>query len=117
MSEKSFSLPSFIQPTSPAEARQRLAELNMALASINDQIECKRLDNSLDGAWLQKANTSKRYKNLEKDRLSNWLIDNSFSADAKSLNDIIVELVHSEFEEHEWASIVAEARSLFSNHQ
>ena len=81
-------LPPFTPPSTTAEARERIAQLNVAIMSIQDQVEYREMTQSLDPEWFKKATTSKRFKTLEVQRLQAW-IDESARGNGPALNDAI----------------------------
>jgi hypothetical protein len=99
-------VPDFVEPTSEQEARVRITELNLAIASINDQIAYYQAANALDPIWFRKASTSRRFKTFECERLKNWLDLHS------NIADCIVSLVQSDYSEEDWAQILDEAKKL-----
>jgi len=104
-------LPDFIPPESVTEARERIAALNVAVMSIDDQVRYREMSGSLDPEWFKKAATSKRFKSLEVQRLQDWLDDN-VRGGSMSLNDAIVEIVRQDFLDADWAQVVKEAKQL-----
>lgn len=110
---KEFGLPDFSPPVTVSEARARIAELNAAIASIDDQARYRELSNTLDAGWYRKAKTSRRYKSLERDRLQNWILDQSDRAvGARTLNDCIVEVVRGDYLDDDWEGVLEEANAI-----
>lgn len=99
-------IPNFEEPRTLAEARTRIAELRLAVMSINDQIAYQQASDGVDPAWLRKAATSRRFKSFELERLENWLTENS------GLNEILIRIVRSDYNDQEWDSIITEARAI-----
>lgn len=102
-------LPPFTPPSSTAEARERIAQLNVAIMSIEDQVEYREMTRTLDPEWFKKATTSKRFKTLEVQRLQAW-IDDSVQGGGMTLNDAIVVILKDEYPPDDWESIVQDAQ-------
>jgi hypothetical protein len=107
-------LPPFTPPSTTAEARERIAQLNVAIMSIQDQVEYREMTQSLDPEWFKKATTSKRFKTLEVQRLQAW-IDESARGNGPTLNDAIVSLLKGEYAPDDWDGIVHDAQRLMEN--
>ena len=107
-------LPPFTPPSTTAEARERIAQLNVAIMSIQDQVEYREMTQSLDPEWFKKATTSKRFKTLEVQRLQAW-IDESARGNGPTLNDAIVSLLKGEYAPDEWDGIVQDAQRSMEN--
>lgn len=107
-------LPPFTPPSSTAEARERIAQLNVAIMSIQDQVEYREMTRTLDPEWFKKATTSKRFKTLEVQRLQAW-IDEGTQGDDMTLNDAIVSLLKGEYAPDEWEGIVQDAQRSMEN--
>jgi hypothetical protein len=107
-------LPPFTPPSTTAEARERIAQLNVAIMSIQDQVEYREMTQSLDPEWFKKATTSKRFKTLEVQRLQAW-IDESAQGNGMTLNDSIVAVLKSEYPPDDWNEIVHDAQRLMEN--
>ena len=106
-------LPTFTPPTSLSEARARIAELNSAIRSIDNQISVRELSNNLDADWLKRSTTSQNFKMLERDRLQNWLDDRQEMAmRGKDINQYIVAVVREDYSDTEWDSVLREAREI-----
>jgi len=106
-------LPTFNPPITTSEARNRIAELNSAIKSIEDQILVREMSDTLNPEWLKKATTSQRFKTLERDRLLNWIEDyNADVTSGKNLNDFIVSVVREDYSDEEWECVVADARAV-----
>ena len=106
-------LPGFNPPATASEARARIAELNSAISSIEDQITVRDLAGTLDSEWLKKCTTSKRFKTLERDRLLNWIEDRQeMLTQGKDINQYIVAVVRDDYNDDEWDSVVREARDV-----
>lgn len=102
-------LPPFTPPSSTAEARERIAQLNVAIMSIEDQVEYREMTRTLDPEWFKKATTSKRFKTLEVQRLQAW-IDDGAQGGGMALNDAIVAILKDEYPPDDWESIVRDAQ-------
>jgi hypothetical protein len=107
-------LPPFTPPSTTAEARERIAQLNVAIMSIQDQVEYREMTQSLDPEWFKKATTSKRFKTLEVQRLQAW-IDESARGNGPTLNDAIVSLLKGEYAPDDWEGIVQDAQRSMEN--
>jgi hypothetical protein len=107
-------LPPFTPPSTTAEARERIAQLNVAIMSIQDQVEYREMTQSLDPEWFKKATTSKRFKTLEVQRLQAW-IDESARGNGPTLNDAIVSLLKGEYAPDDWDGIVQDAQRSMEN--
>jgi hypothetical protein len=107
-------LPPFTPPSTTAEARERIAQLNVAIMSIQDQVEYREMTQSLDPEWFKKATTSKRFKTLEVQRLQAW-IDESAHGNGPTLNDAIVSLLKGEYAPDDWDGIVQDAQRSMEN--
>jgi len=107
-------LPPFTPPSTTAEARERIAQLNVAIMSIQDQVEYREMTQSLDPEWFKKATTSKRFKTLEVLRLQAW-IDESARGNGPTLNDAIVSLLKGEYAPDDWDGIVQDAQRSMEN--
>jgi hypothetical protein len=107
-------LPPFTPPSTTAEARERIAQLNVAIMSIQDQVEYREMTQSLDPEWFKKATTSKRFKTLEVQRLQAW-IDESARGNGPTLNDAIVSLLKGEYALDDWDGIVQDAQRSMEN--
>jgi len=107
-------LPPFTPPSTTAEARERIAQLNVAIMSIQDQVEYREMTHSLDPEWFKKATTSKRFKTLEVQRLQAW-IDESARGNGPTLNDAIVSLLKGEYAPDDWDGIVQDAQRSMEN--
>ena len=107
-------LPPFTPPSSTAEARERIAQLNVAIMSIQDQVEYREMTRTLDPVWFKKATTSKRFKTLEVRRLQAW-IDEGTQGDGMTLNDAIVSLLKGEYAPDDWDGIVQDAQRSMEN--
>lgn len=107
-------LPPFTAPSSTAEARERIAQLNVAIMSIQDQVEYREMTRTLDPEWFKKATTSKRFKTLEVQRLQAW-IDEGTQGDGMTLNDAIVSLLKGEYAPDDWDGIVQDAQRSMEN--
>jgi hypothetical protein len=107
-------LPPFTPPSTTAEARERIAQLNVAIMSIQDQVEYREMTQSLDPEWFKKATTSKRFKTLEVQRLQAW-IDESARGNGPTLNDAIVSLLKGEYAPDDWGGIVQDAQRSMEN--
>lgn len=107
-------LPPFTPPSTTAEARERIAQLNVAIMSIQDQVEYREMTQSLDPEWFKKATTSKRFKTLEVQRLQAW-IDESAQGNGPTLNDAIVSLLKGEYAPDDWDGIVQDAQRSMEN--
>lgn len=108
-------LPGFNPPATASEARARIAELNSAISSIEDQITVRDLAGTLDSEWLKKCTTSKRFKTLERDRLLNWIEDRQeMLAQGKDINQYIVAVVQNDYEPSEWENVLREAREIMN---
>ena len=107
-------LPPFTPPSTTAEARERIAQLNVAIMSIQDQVEYREMTQSLDPEWFKKATTSKRFKTLEVQRLQAW-IDESARGNGPTLNDAIVSLLKGEYAPDEWDGVVQDAQRSMEN--
>lgn len=107
-------LPPFTAPSSTAEARERIAQLNVAIMSIQDQVEYREMTRTLDPEWFKKATTSKRFKTLEVQRLQAW-IDEGTQGDGMTLNDAIVSLLKGEYATDDWDGIVQDAQRSMEN--
>ena len=107
-------LPPFTPPSSTAEARERIAQLNVAIMSIQDQVEYREMTRTLDPEWFKKATTSKRFKTLEVQRLQAW-IDEGTQGDGMTLNNAIVSLLKGEYAPDEWEGIVQDAQRSMEN--
>lgn len=107
-------LPPFTAPSSTAEARERIAQLNVAIMSIQDQVEYREMTRTLDPEWFKKATTSKRFKTLEVQRLQAW-IDEGTQGDGMTLNDAIVSLLKGEYAPDDWEGIVRDAQRSMEN--
>ncbi len=106
-------LPVFTPPTNMSEARSRIAELNSAIKSIDDQIAVRELSDNLDPDWLKRSTTSQRFKTLERDRLQNWVEDQKeMTSRGKNLNDYIVAVVQNDYSDDEWESVLREAHEI-----
>ncbi len=106
-------LPTFTPPTSLSEARARIAELNSAIRSIDNQISVRELGNNLDPDWLKRSTTSQNFKMLERDRLQNWLDDRQeMVSRGKNVNDYIVAVVQNDYDSNEWENVLREAREI-----
>lgn len=106
-------LPVFAPPTTTSEARARIAELNSAISSIDDQVTIRELSGNLDPDWLKRSTTSQRFKKLERDRLLNWIEDrNEMLAQGKDINQYIVAVVQNDYEPSEWEAVLREAREI-----
>lgn len=106
-------LPTFTPPTSLSEARARIAELNSAIRSIDNQIAVRELGNNLDADWLKRSSTSQNFKMLERDRLQNWVDDRQeMVSRGKNINDYIVAVVREDYSDAEWDSVLREAREV-----
>jgi hypothetical protein len=107
-----YALPTFVPPATTQEARERMAELDVAIASINDQIQYRELADDLSPDWFKKAATSRRFKALERQRIESWLHEYNDAADhGIRLETFIVDLVRDEFEPDEWTAIMADAQA------
>lgn len=107
------SFPAFVPPVTVSEARNRIAELNSAIKSIEDQIYVRELSDNLDPAWLKKATTSQRFKTLERDKLLNWIEDRSYeNSHGKNINDFIVAVVREDYTDQEWEGVLLEAHEV-----
>lgn len=102
-------LPPFVPPSSTAEARERIAQLNVAIMSIEDQVEYREMARTLDAEWFKKATTSKRFKTLEAQRLQAW-IDEGNQGNRMTLNDAIIAIIRDEYAPDDWDSIVRDAQ-------
>lgn len=102
-------LPPFTPPSTTVEARERIAQLNVAVMSIEDQIEYREMTRTLDPEWFKKAATSKRFKTLEVQRLQDW-IDEGSQGNGLTLNDAIVSLLKGEYAPDDWEGIVRDAQ-------
>ena len=102
-------LPPFTPPSTTVEARERIAQLNVAVMSIEDQIEYREMTRTLDPEWFKKAATSKRFKTLEVQRLQAW-IDDGAQGNGLTLNDAIVSLLKAEYAPDDWEGIVQDAQ-------
>jgi hypothetical protein len=107
-------LPPFTPPSTTAEARERIAQLNVAIMSIQDQVEYREMTQSLDPEWFKKATTSKRFKTLEVQRLQAW-IDESARGNGPTLNDAIVSLLKGEYAPDDWDGVVQDAQRSMEN--
>ena len=107
-------LPPFTSPSSTAEACERIAQLNVAIMSIQDQVEYREMTRTLDPEWFKKATTSKRFKTLEVQRLQAW-IDEGTQGDGMTLNDAIVSLLKGEYSPADWDGIVQDAQRSMEN--
>ena len=109
---KDYVLPAFTPPGTTMEARERMAELDLAIASIDNQYEYRKLADTLDADWYKRAMTSRRFKALERQRLEDWVDEYTDAADhGLRLETFIVEVVRDEFEAAEWEGIVSEAQA------
>ncbi len=107
------SLPTFTPPTNMSEARNRIAELNSAIKSIDDQISVRELSDNLDPDWLKRSTTSQRFKTLERDRLVNWIEDQKEMASrGRNVNDYIVAVVREDYSDQEWEMVLREAHEI-----
>lgn len=102
-------LPPFTPPSTTTEARERIAQLNVAVMSIEDQIEYREMTHTLDPEWFKKAATSKRFKTLEVQRLQAW-IDEGAQGNGMTLNDAIVSLLKGEYAPDDWETVVQDAQ-------
>lgn len=102
-------LPPFTQPSTTMEARERIAQLNVAVMSIEDQIEYREMTRTLDPEWFKKAATSKRFKTLEVQRLQAW-IDDGAQGNGMTLNDAILTMLKEEYLPHNWETVVQDAK-------
>lgn len=106
-------LPTFVPPASVSEARNRIAELNSAIVSIDNQISVRELSNNLDPAWLKRSTTSQRFKTLERDRLLNWIEDRKEEiSHGRNINDYIVAVIREDYSNQEWDDVMEEAREI-----
>lgn len=106
-------LPIFNAPNSVSEARARIAELNSAIRSIDNQISVRELSNNLDPEWLKKCSTSQNFKMLERDRIQNWLDDRQEAITrGKDINQYIVAVVQNDYDPNEWDNVLREAREI-----
>jgi hypothetical protein len=106
-------LPVFHAPKSVSEARARIAELNSAIRSIDNQISVREISNNLDPEWLKRSTTSQNFKTLERDRLQNWIDDrNEVASRGKNINDYIVAIVREDYNDLEWMGVEREAREI-----
>lgn len=102
-------LPPFTPPATLSEARERIAQLNVAIMSIEDQVQYREMTNTLDPEWFKKATTSKRFKTLEVQRLQAW-IDDGAQGGGMTLNDAIVAILKDEYPPDDWETIVQDAQ-------
>jgi len=102
-------VPDFIEPGSEAEARQRIAELSLAIASINDQISYYEAAGALDATWFRKAATSRRYKVFERERLEHWLKLHT------DVSECIVAVVQGDYSESDWEQVMVEAKKMLAS--
>ena len=106
-------LPTFNPPASMSEARNRIAELNSAIKSIDDQISVRELSDNLDAEWLKRSTTSQRFKTLERDRLLNWIEDRNYDmSNGKNIDRYIIAIVQNDYDEEEWNQITREAKEI-----
>lgn len=105
-----YSLPTFVPPASTKEARERIAELDSAITSINDQIAYREMSGTQDPDWFKRSSTSRRFKMLERQRLENWIDEYVMASEMGDfIEKYIVAVVRQDYSDEDWADVVAEA--------
>lgn len=111
-------LPPFVEPLTVAQARERIAELSVAISSIEDQIHYREISGSLEAEWYRRASTSRRYKALEQHRLQSWIENrNDEAKGTRTLSDAVLEIIQHDYTPEEWEGILDEARALLHSQE
>ena len=106
-------------PTSAQGCRARLAELQDEISSIRIQIattDIRRQSErrTLDPDWYHRAKTALRTRQLEVVKLSAQLgrLGGAAAGRRERFKDLLIDVLRAEFDDADWAKLVARARAL-----
>ena len=101
------------QPTTRAEARARLIEIDDAIAAIRTQVGAADLKRQasrtpIDPDWFHRAKTALRH--LERERAELRAATAALPSDRDRLKDYIIAAVRPDYDDDAWAAVLAVAR-------